>query len=300
MGDTFALFLPTILRKVLHMCVSLAPAHFSKTTILAHQTRHPETGEAIVVLGYQNTAKSLTPGPNAMLIHVPAYADIGPENMLDTSMTPNLLKDVGRAVKVTTRGVSDSMRLLGAKSAVQVFEHGIYTVVSSNDIRAAHEALAQVDEKRRPAISSEVVEFYATKFPYHRFLFFCFNNTDAVKATPTLFWYKPSDPSILVAPGIDSHDGGAPNLDAHVDVDHTVVFGHSALPNGARVSYSDVIPGSLRPYLPTHVKGRDMQGMYRNGDFAVLTSQLLGPAPISVYRLTPAHFPPSLPHFSQP
>ena len=64
------------------------------------------------------------------------------------------------------------------------------------------------------------------------------------RAQPLLWWYKPTDPDYLVAPGLDAHDGNAPKLGSFVDVDHWVIASHPDLRGGNPVRYSDQV-GSL-------------------------------------------------------
>ena len=280
------------------MCVSLKQAILTQTIAMAYATHHPKSKQPIVVLGYQMNAENQSAGGNAMLLHVPASVDIGPENMLDTSQTPRVLEDIAKAVRpVRNRfmGGDDMLRSasFGRKASVQVFDHGDFTIVMSQDIRAAHEALARVREDRRPEIPTETVDFYANTLHDQRFMFWCWSGKASRKAPPIMFWYEPSQTNTLFVPGIDAHDGKAPDLGAYVELDHTFAAGHFSLDfnSGASfVEYSDGIPAELRPFLPRYVKGQsDIRGRYKNGDFAVRVEQLLRPEPISILRWQPKH-----------
>ncbi|MGW0846183.1 hypothetical protein ACWD26_39835 [Streptomyces sp. NPDC002787] len=260
------------------MCVSLAPAEFSGTTLYCGRLRHVEHG-LIHVLGYQNTAQNLTDGPNAMLLHLPTQG-MSRHNFLSVGRSSDLLERMVDAVRpVSVAAVQDSIAWMGwgDRPAVEVFEHDVYTVVLARDPRAVPAALTEVPERKRPILAPELFAFYAERYPAHAIAVCCFDNAQAAQAKPLLMWYPPLDPELLTLPALDCHTGGVPDLDSPVPVDHWVVLGTDEAPPdwGAPVAYDPAMRHRLRAYLPGTVVGRHFDGTLPNGDFAISHADLL-------------------------
>jgi hypothetical protein len=257
------------------MCVSAKAADFRGTRILINYTVHPILGRPILVLGYQNTAINYADGPNAMLLHLPAKP-MTRENFLDTASAPNFMKDMEEVLTPRDRGFSDERRLKGFDlGLVEVFEHGIYTVVLADDASLIPDALIQVPANKRPSISAELCSFYSKSYPGCPVALCCFNNRDTATATPLLLWYEPRNPALLTAPGIDCHTGGIPDLGAPVDVDHWLFAASYRKPHlGVKVPYRDRIDVGIRQFIPDNVVGTQFTGRMRNGDFAIQRSLL--------------------------
>jgi hypothetical protein len=251
------------------MCVSAAPAEFSGTILYVGRHHHPRHGP-VEVLGYQNTAVNRAEGPNAMLLHLPA-AGMTRENFLDTTDSPDLLRDLVEALRPVSRGAQAAG--YGAVSAgpVEVFDHGVYTVVLAADPRQIPAALSRVPEHKRPRLAPELFEFYADTFPLYPVALCCFDNADARRAGPLLMWYEPIYTGRLTAPALDCHSGAAPDPQAWVRPDHWVIVGVDGAPGdwGTPVRYRRD-PGPLAPFLPRRVIGTEITyGHLRNGDFAI-------------------------------
>ena len=250
------------------MCVSAAPAEFSGTVLYVGRHHHPQLGE-VEVLGYQNTAVNRAGGPNAMLLHLPA-AGMGRENFLDTSRTPDVLRDLVEALRPVSRAPQPAGAAVAA-GAVEVFDHDIYTVVLAADPRDIPAALGRVPENKRPRLAPELFDFYADTFPLYPVALCCFDNADARRAAPLLMWYQPIYTGRLTAPALDSHSGAAPDPQGWVRPDHWVIVGLDDAPGewGAPVRYRRD-PGPLAPFLPRRVIGQEVSlGHLRNGDFAI-------------------------------
>lgn len=271
-----------------NMCISANPAAFSRTTILAHRGAHPRTQRDIDVLLYQNTARSLASGGNALLLHIPAAQPMTQDNFLDTTGHPNLLEEIRSAAlpqHVTRGGATRSV----GKGAAQVFAHGIYHVVLAIGAEAIEDALEQVPEAKRPRVSKELLAFYEEHFPDWSFALCCFNNADAKIATPVALWYEPMFPNLLFAPALDSHTGGPPDLQARVQTDHTVVWSHPSIRGRRKVTSGT--QGKLAPFLPTHVVGSQHDTRLTNGDFVLDVSGPMDFTPGRVHRFQPQRFP---------
>ncbi|WP_247593745.1 hypothetical protein [Streptomyces sp. S816] len=261
-----------------HVCVSSSEAAFSGTVLYCGRQRHPEHG-LIHVVGYQNTVVNLADGPNAMLLHLPTRR-LGPEQFLAVGGDGDVL---GRMVDAVTasEAVRGGIDWMGAEDepVVRVFEHDVYTVLLADDPTLIPTALHRVPWKRRPRIEPELLLFYAEHFPAHAVALCCFDNADARRAKPLLLWYPPNDPDQLVVPALDSHSGGAPELDAVVPVDHWVLFSSDEAGDewGAAVEYPRRMRHGLRGFLPDRVVGRYYGGgeTLGNGDFGIGHRELL-------------------------
>ncbi|TSC83247.1 MAG: hypothetical protein G01um101419_77 [Parcubacteria group bacterium Gr01-1014_19] len=273
------------------MCVSLAPAHLSKTILYV--------GEALVdrknihVLGYQNRAQNLAPGANAMILPFPAeYGSMTPKNILSTKDCPNILKDMERALTPVRRTLSlgaDSMTR-GAKGIVQVFQHDIYTIVLAEDARDIPGALKLVPKDKRPKLNKKIFDAYAKWYPGWAIALCCFNNKDSAEAKPMLWWYDAVDHGNFFAPALDCHTGDVPDLTALVDVDHTIVTSMKTEKFiGSPVFYRDQerISPEVRAYLPEKVEGRMIQGRIPNGDFFIRKLDFYYDGKLTIDRYAP-------------
>ncbi len=258
------------------MCVAMAPARFTGTTVYAGEARR--NGKVVHVAGYENTVQSLTgsrrrwrrgrrPAGNAMILHFPAVpASMTQANVVDTEACPRILADMVRALAPPVAAAAAPQASFTPAPAVAVFEHGIYTVALASDARAIPAALDRIPDRRRPALNPALFDWYGATFPGWPVALCCFDTTDAARATPMLWWYEPAYPEVLFAPGIDAHTGATPDLRAEVTVDHWVVFGSS---RGAPVLYRDSVPDEVIALLPDRVAGVRLRRRMRNADFVI-------------------------------
>lgn len=268
----------------------MARAEFSGTTLYCGRRHHPRHG-LIHVVGYQNTAVNLAAGPNAMLLHLPAV-DMTPENFVPVGVDGDILErmvDAVRPIPVAAPAVMDWMGS-GGDRGVQVFEHDVYTVLLAADPTLIPSALSQVPTHKRPVIKPELFAFYAERYPMHTIAVCCFDNALAQQAKPLLVWYEPMDPDQLAVPALDCHTGGAPDLEAEVEVDHWVLFGTDEATGmwGERVDYRDGMRHRLREFLPSAVVGAYFGGLRPNGDFVIGHDELLAGGLSQVRRVGPS------------
>ncbi|WP_432035934.1 hypothetical protein [Streptomyces cucumeris] len=272
------------------MCISMAPAGFSGTTVYAGRRHHPEHG-LIHVLGYQNTSVNLATGPNAMLLHLPALP-MARENFLSVGTSDDILErmvDAVRPIPVAAPATMDWMSW-DPVPRVAVFDHDVYTVLLARDATAIPEALYQVEPRKRPRLDPRLLEFYAERYPCHTIAVCCFDNGDAQRAKPLLMWYEPLDPDQLTLPALDCHTGGPPDPDAEVPVDHWVLFGTDEAPEGwgEPVDHPAGMRHTLRGFLPDRVMGAYYgQEALPNGDFTLAHEDLLAGDLDRVRRLRP-------------
>lgn len=260
------------------MCITLSVAEMSNTRLYAGEAR---IGDKYVhVIAYQNNAT--TKGPNAMILPIPAAVMPGPENVIDTRGFASFLDDIHQATKI-----KDAPLSFGGGYEAEVFDVGSYTVVLAERYEAVAQAIAGVPSKRRPAVNPAVLRAFDELYPGWPLAVCCWDG--AINAEPLLWWYEPKSPEWLFAPALDAHDGGPPNLDAHVFVDHFVAFGSTLDPVGEEVRYAGTIPAIARELLPTRVFGTRIDHTMPNGDFWLSTTALAGPA---LRRDPPAVRPP--------
>lgn len=300
------------------MCVSTSEAVFSKTTIYAGEATRED--KLVHVLAYQNTAASLrslsTTDPvrsgrfdwkvvqarqipktlaagNAMLLPIPASAQVTRANVIDTSRAPQFLDDIAEAIPSysNARGAAKGVTIGAANSkGVDVFKTGIYTVVLVNPGASEADVIDalehQVPADMRPTISNELLRTYLHEwYAGWHLAICCFNNTRAAEATPLVWVYEPLHPDVLFVPGLDSHTGQLPLVNESVYADHTIAVGSRVHkyhpPMGANGPYSvtfrnSTLMGSdLANVAPRYVLGRRYNNeKLPNGDWVFLTSEV--------------------------
>lgn len=256
------------------MCCTLRPAALSNTILYSGEALNE--GKLVHVLGYQNRARNLFAGPNAMILPFPAEAKMGRANCLNGTGLRWLMKNLAEPfeMKRIMRSMGSSKSALLGSRGISVFESGEYTVVLADDARDIPTALDKVPEAKRPELNEEVFDSYAKWYPNWPIALCCFESRKEMEPDPLLWWFEPMDEKVLFAPALDAHNGSAPDLSAQVRVDHTVVFGSTRTPRGATVRYRSAVPQHVVPFMPGRVVGHDFKGSQQNGDFAIPVSRL--------------------------
>lgn len=226
------------------------------------------------------TGKKAATG-NAMILPIPDA--VGNIEVIDTTSCPNFLKDIRSALTPRSRGGlrRGSFGSDSAKS-VRIIEFDVYTIVIAKSAKELAKVIKSdaISEDRRPALNDEIFKAYAKWYPNWAIAVCCFSNTDAQRAKPLLFSYEPTkqdDPDYLFVPTLDAHDGKAPDLNASVDVDHTIFVATPGMSDshGMTVFYSDpAIELGVAELLPRKVMGKVVSGKYRNGDVVFKCSDL--------------------------
>lgn len=228
------------------------------------------------------SAKTAAGTGNAMILPIPDAVDN--IELIDTTTCPNFLKDIRSALTPRTRGGLRGGVSFGADSAksVRIIEFDVYTIVIAKNAKELAKAIKSdaVSADRRPALNDDIIKAYTKWYPNWAIAVCCFNNTDAKRAKPLLFSYEPTkqdDPDYLFVPSLDAHDGKVPDLNASVDVDHTIFVATSDMSDnhGMTVFYSDpTIALGVAELLPRKVTGKVVSGSYRNGDVVFKRSDL--------------------------
>lgn len=271
------------------MCVSLGPAKFSNTILYVGSA--VRNGRNVHVLGYQNTAQNLntaenlvtfgrmsggqgqsTASGNAMILPFPAAVPMSKQNVVDTSKCPQILKTIAEAVKPMARSSSKGSRSLSFSAPVEIYDTGIYTVVLARDPRDVPAALTLVPIEKRPDLKPEIFEAYAKWYPGWQIQVCCFNNAEAIEADPLLFWFEPAFPESYFAPTLDSHTGGVPDLEARVELDHTIAV-KAGDQKGSQIAFTKPVPASVFELLPRFAIGKEFDGTLKNGDFYFIKAE---------------------------
>lgn len=249
------------------MCCTLHESRLSSTYLYAGEARRGET--YVHVLGYQNTADNISPGPNAMILPIPAKTPLTEENAIDTRSFKDFLHDMSLATK--SPDVRKGVRSDGVAAALNshdalVFDVGSYTVVIAETAGKILTALKRVPESRRPQINIPLMASFTKNYTGWPIAVCCWEGH--IEAEPLLFWYEPKMPDKLFAPALDAHDGNAPS-DKPVNVDHVIMFGSTLRATGYRdIGYTETIPEDVRSLLPTRAVGEGLFGdRLPNGDF---------------------------------
>lgn len=220
------------------------------------------------VLGYQNTARSEVAGPNAMILPIPA--PLGPDNAIDMRPHAALLRRYVASLRPAGAGAP---REASAGRGIQVFERGSYAIVLARDAELASidAAIAGLPEARRPSLAPELLDFYLRSYPGWHLAICCFSGE--VEAEPMLWWYEPLHPHALFLPGVDAHDGGPPQRERLVALDHSLVIGRSS---GEPVRVE--LPRRIAALFATEIVGAvDQRMVVSNGDWWVRHDQPLDP-----------------------
>lgn len=247
------------------MCVTSASATLESTIVGAWEIEHPSYGYRHV-MAYQNVPTNLADTPNCMLLHLPAAEPLLPEYLLDTSECPMLL------VQMANSMVSRSFTPMSVPQKVYVVEMGIYHVVLLNEKtpEALEAALKQVPSEKRPIISAELLQFYASRFPEYPIVLACFNNRDSKQASPIMLHFKPIDPLHLFFNLLEGHDGAAPDLNRLVKRHQAIIAGSNIVQaNELRFSIpfrGNEVPEHLLPFLPNLIEVEHLAGETMNED----------------------------------
>ncbi len=258
------------------MCLTLEPATLSNTIIYAAEVMH-DAGLRHVI-GYQNSVRSRSGGPNAMLLPFPAEGRVGRENLVNGEKFKDILECYETAVerlrprsrsRNLTKGFSDGA-LLGAVASFEVFESGSYTIALAERADGLIPALAEIPVEKRPALTKPFVDALGELYPDWPIALCCFNGS-MDEPEPLFWWFKPRFPEVLFAPAIDAHDGRPPSLEHQVQRDHTLAFASYAsgrsVDTTLQYAIERKVPEEHRWLFDAHVCGRKFQGASPNGDF---------------------------------
>lgn len=257
------------------MCVTTRPAKIGGTAMYVFETDFGGDRGLRHVCGYQNQATNLADGANVMLLHFPGTQL---EMVRGPETTKQLMRDMTSKLRpVAQLFLSSGGRRLASAYGVKVESYGDYTVVLAQgpaDILGVLEHSRDIPDKHRPIITiglRHMVSFYMDRFPQHSFALPCFD-ASVKPEHPIVVSYKPHDPTILTAPGLDGHDGRVPTVDDLMPRDFKVAFGIRGHKLPYAVDYQDAVSDL---WAPSSVAGFfDNREYGRNEDYRVPTKAL--------------------------
>ncbi len=165
-----------------------------------------------------------------------------------------------------------------------VFNSGIYTVVLAADASQIPSVLNKVPETKRPKLNHEIFDAYSKWYKGWTIALCCFDNRDAQKSSPMLWWYEPQHPDLLFFPALDAHDGKPPILDTTVQVDHCLVVASDKadgwqdpirwIQSPWRSFRYDKDSPVVREFIPHRLMGQLYHGPMPQGDFLFRTEDV--------------------------
>lgn len=258
----------------LFMCIiSGKGASLSNTVVYAAEAWKPNHGP-VHVLGYENKVKTTgIPGPNAMVLPIPAASPLGPGNVIGGEGLKDVLGMYRKLLAPRSKGVSLGLGRPDSLSRSIVFESGAYTIALASSAEGLRDAVSRVPERKRPEFSDELLESLAQAYPGWPIAICCFNDADFAAASPDpLFWYyEPLDASRLFAPALDAHDGKPPRP-GYVERDHTIVFGSYRFENSFNIyrdPYFKTVPEDKQWVVMRNFVGEADMGRRPNGDYVM-------------------------------
>jgi hypothetical protein len=248
------------------MCITVNHASLSKTKILSL----PLSNENHFI-AYSNSVKNLSGEPNAMILAIPGKTK--PEWFHNTEEYKDFLKEI------TDNAGLDSwlgtLFLSRGMKGFDRFELGMYTIGLADSFEGAEEFINSLPENKRPKISEKLSEFFGLEYSGWSFAVCCFDSNKTIDAQPIAFEYTPFNSDFLYFPSLDAHDGDAPDLNASVLTDHTIIFEHT----GKREKEYIMESLKLNAPVPDFLQNRKyrfvhMRGMAKNGDTFIKISEM--------------------------
>jgi hypothetical protein len=249
------------------MCITVNKALLTGTKILSMPL---ENGNHF--LAYSNSVKNVSGKPNAMILPIPGVTR--KELFHNTADYNDFLDEITKRARVEEDWMG--IRSRGAKSLsfkLDKFELGMYTIGLTDSFDGVEAYIASLPEEKRPEISDGLRTFFQEECAGWSFAVCCFDSTSTIDAQPIALEYAPFDRSQLYFPTVDAHDGGAPDMKAMVDVDHTFIFEHTGKfeIEGERAPYFAVRSIKLDDEVPEFLRERKyrfvtVKGAQRNGD----------------------------------
>lgn len=249
-----------------------------------------ERGAAVLALpekpmwqavAYRN-AVNAGPGPGMMLLLVYPKKPIRDEDIIalvsgDHDFIDDMLDPFLPKVRRQQLTPDFTTRSMGLSAGTRVVERGDYSVVVAERPTAIHEVIDRVRTNRRPNLdgTSELFKFIEKSAPGATLILACYNGS--VKARTFMVKFEPRYPGLLIAPGLDQHGPGAPQLEQLVHRDHWLLCGSPHLKDivGKRIYYDNRVRHDLRPILPSRMVAKRMLSRTKNGDFIVNRQRLL-------------------------
>ena len=250
------------------MCITVNHAALSNTKILSIPL---ENGNHFI--SYSNKAKNLSGKPNAMILPILFH---------DTTKYKNFMEDIikvcglDKYYGILSKGLRSKSRAAGDELSFDQFELGMYTVGLAKDFGGVRDFLDSLPENKRPVVSEELKKFFEEKYKGWSFAVCCFDSDKMIDSQPIAFEYKPFDSGLIYYPTMDGHDGGAPNEDESVRVDHTFIYEHTGHMQKEKFIKEFITLGEEVPKFLQDKKYRahPLRGHQKNGDTFISVKKL--------------------------
>lgn len=252
------------------MCITVNHAALSNTKILSIPL---DNGNHFI--SYSNKVKNLSGKPNAMILPIPGETD---QSLFhDTTKYKNFMEDIIKVCKLDEdyMGIRYRSKSKGILSFDQ-FELGMYTVGLAKDFGGVRDFLDSLPENKRPVVSEELKKFFEEKYKGWSFAVCCFDSDKTIDSQPIAFEYKPFNSGLIYYPTMDGHDGGAPNEDESVKVDHTFIYEHTGHMEKGKfikefISLGEEVPKFLQD---KKYRSHPLRGHQKNGDTFISVEKL--------------------------
>ena len=246
------------------MCVTTLKSRLSKTRIGVWDVEHPDYGYRHV-LAYQNRVKNLVPSPNCMMLHIPTQETLTPDFIINTEDNVELLVNMSKDIFGWSRSLEPSDNF--------VVQMGVYHIALLNQLNsmAVQESLHEIPKEKRPEIPESFLEFYQKQFPNFPLILCCFNNQDALDASPIMVHFEPKHKDVFMFNTLDSH-GDLPEIGKEITFHQTIITGSYQLQeegNGFRpFTYHNVNEDLLR-WLPSYGIAAKLENTLPNKDLLI-------------------------------
>lgn len=258
------------------MCITTGPAALYATIVGAWDIDHPKYGYRHV-LAYQNIPHNLSKEPNSMILPIPTHETLKPEQLLDTSRDPDLLKQIADQVAPIKKSPEFS-RSRDRQDVNAVFEMGVYHIVMLNkvDQESLEACLAKVPEEKRPEISEELLNFYQKTYPGYPLLICCFSTRKEKESSPILLHYNPLHPETFMFNFVEAH-GEVPQLGSAIFAHQRIIIASyrikEAFGDYKELKY-DTYSEHLKDFLPVFAQGEHVNNRIPNYDLLIDNSKM--------------------------
>jgi hypothetical protein len=246
------------------MCITTLTAELHSTLIGVWDINHPQHGYRHV-LAYQNVPINQSNSANCMLLHIPSAEALTPDDILNTEDSPNFLRETINKILVKKQEEEFDGMTRGLREQPQnyITQMGVYHIAILNNVKDAQQTLNQIPSEKRPVIEQKFFDFFEEKFPNFPLLLCCFNNQDALEASPIMVHFSPIRKDVFQANMLESH-GDLPELGSPYNAHQILLYGSQkkeAAKGDVREIDWTAAPEDLQEYLPKYGQVEDFRRM---------------------------------------
>ncbi|MEM6803008.1 MAG: hypothetical protein AAF696_16505 [Bacteroidota bacterium] len=253
------------------MCITSGAAALYATIVGTWDIDHPAYGYRHV-LAYQNIPHNFSKQANSMILPIPTHEALTPDQLLDTSEDPHLLKQIADQV-APIKKAAEFTRSRDRQDVSAVFEMGIYRIVMLNEVsqEALAICLAKVPKEKRPEISPDLLGFYQKTYPRYPLMICCFSTRKEKETSPILLHYKPAHPDTFMLNFVEAH-GKVPVLGKAVEAHQRIIISshrvQEAFGDYKALKYQ-AYSEHLKDFLPIYAQGEHLNTPIPNYDLLI-------------------------------